>query len=73
MASGERYRCLAAEFEKRARGEVDSAKATEFRALARSYLRLAEQADANDQLDLVYETPLRGHGGDDSGDSPQET
>ena len=66
MTSGERYRRLAADFEGRAKDEADPAQVTEFRALARSYLRLAAQADANDHLDLVYETP-RWQGGDDPG------
>ena len=54
------YRVRAAELHARAACENDPASKTELESLARSYLRLAEQAEQNSRLDLTYETPLPG-------------
>ena len=57
MTSGEKYRHRAAQFDATAKQEGDPRKRTEFDRLARSYRRLAEQADINDQLDLACRPP----------------
>jgi len=49
------YLTRAAEFFARARG--DTSHRGEFESLAKSYLRLAMQADRNSHLDVVYEPP----------------
>lgn len=59
MTPWEQYRVKAAELHARAACENDSALRIELENLARSYLRLAEQAEQNSRLDLTYETPLR--------------
>jgi hypothetical protein len=51
------YLMKAAELISKVDGELDPALKTEFENLARAYLRLAEQADLNNQTDIVYETP----------------
>jgi len=51
------YRIKAAElFALASQGHYRALK-IQFEHLARAYLRLAEQADRNSQLDLSYETP----------------
>jgi glutamate/tyrosine decarboxylase-like PLP-dependent enzyme len=59
MAAGDRYRTLANNclaLAKVARSEIAK---QDLMHLARTYLRLAEQADQNALNDLVYETPDR--------------
>lgn len=57
MSTGESYRAKAAEFDARARREIDPLLREQWDGMAKSYRRLAEQADRNAQLDLVYEPP----------------
>jgi hypothetical protein len=59
MTPWDEYRVKAAELHARAACDNDPALKTELESLARSYLRLAEQAEQNSRLDLTYETPLR--------------
>jgi hypothetical protein len=59
MTPWDEYRVKAAELHARAACENDLALRIELENLARSYLRLAEQAEQNSRLDLTYETPLR--------------
>jgi hypothetical protein len=58
MTAGGSYRLKSAELHAKAKTESNSEARTELEFLAQSYLRLAEQADRNAQLDLTYETPL---------------
>lgn len=53
------YRIKAAELRARARTEVKPELATEFERLAHAYLILAEMAVRNNQVDIVYETPIK--------------
>jgi hypothetical protein len=57
MAAGDQYRVRAAEFEAKAKCESNPEIQASFEHLARSYRRLAEQADRNSLTDLVYEVP----------------
>ncbi len=57
MTSGDKYRTKAAALRAKARYERDPALRAEFEVLALSYLRLAEQAERNKQIDISYETP----------------
>jgi hypothetical protein len=57
MTAGNEYRVKAAEFRAKAATENDPEIKAEFESLARAYLRLAEQAERNSELDLTYETP----------------
>jgi len=57
MSTGETYRAKAAEFDARAKREIDPSLREQWDGMAKSYRRLAEQADRNAQLDLVYEPP----------------
>ena len=57
MTPGDQYRVRAAELHARAVNKSNSKHRLQFEALAQSYLRLAEQADRNQQLDISYETP----------------
>jgi hypothetical protein len=57
MAAGDEYRVKAAEMNARARKERDPLIRAEHENLALAYLRLADQADKNAKIDLVYETP----------------
>jgi hypothetical protein len=57
MTSGDQYRVRAAELHARAINDSNSQQRLQFETLAQSYLRLAEQADRNQQLDISYETP----------------
>jgi hypothetical protein len=54
------YLVRAAELIAKVDSETDPALKAEFDNLARAYLRLAEQAERNDQTDVVYETPNKG-------------
>lgn len=58
MTSAEQYRVLAARFRAHARSAATPRLAGEWEHLARCYVRLAEQAERNSGLDLVYETPV---------------
>jgi hypothetical protein len=55
MSPADQYRQLAAELGCKARGERNESLAAELSALARAYLRLAEQADQNSGTDLWFE------------------
>ncbi len=57
MTSGVDYRIKAADLRERATREKDPWVRAEFENLARAYLRLAQQADRNQQTDIFYETP----------------
>jgi hypothetical protein len=57
MAAGDEYRVKAANMNARARNERDPLARAEHEKLALAYLRLADQADKNAKVDLVYETP----------------
>lgn len=57
MTQAEQYRALAARFRAHARTTGSARLAAEWEHLARCYIRLAEQADRNLDLDVVYETP----------------
>jgi hypothetical protein len=62
MASGDHYRILAAKCDARACAEGDRAIRHEWEIMAHSYLRLAEQAERDARLDVVYEPlPVRLH------------
>jgi hypothetical protein len=56
LTSGD-YRAKAAELWAKASHESNPEVQAELEGLAAAYLRLAEQADRNQQLDLSYETP----------------
>ena len=56
MTPWDEYRVKAAELHARAACEGDPALKAELENLARSYLRLAEQAEHNSHLDRTYET-----------------
>ena len=56
MSMRDEYLTKAAKFFARAR--CDTSHRDEFESLAKSYLRLAMQADRNSHLDVVYEPPL---------------
>jgi hypothetical protein len=71
MRPAEQYRGLADDCDARARQESRSQFRQEWETLARSYRRLAEQADRNSFNDLVYEPPSPWTRGDhDPDDSP---
>jgi hypothetical protein len=53
------YLMRAAELITKAGDELESELKAELENLARAYLRLAEQAERNDQTDIVYETPTK--------------
>lgn len=55
MAAGDEYRIKAAEFHAYALTENNPKIRAEFENLARAYLRLAEQAQRNEQFDISYE------------------
>jgi hypothetical protein len=57
MTPWDEYRVKAAELHARAACTNDLALKTELESLARSYLRLAEQAEQNSRLNLTHETP----------------
>jgi hypothetical protein len=53
----DQYRVKAAELIALASDQKYTSLAAEFEHLARAYLRLADQAERNSQLDIAYETP----------------
>jgi hypothetical protein len=57
MTQGETYRVKAAELHAQAKQDANPDTRAELERLAKSYLRLAEQADRNSQTNVVYETP----------------
>jgi hypothetical protein len=57
MAAGDEYRVKAADMNARAKNERNPLARAEHENLALAYLRLADQADKNAKVDLVYETP----------------
>jgi hypothetical protein len=59
MTSADHYRALAAQCGAKAKQEADWNVRAEWEHMARSYLRLAEQAERNAQTDVTYETPLQ--------------
>ena len=58
MNPWDEYRVKAAELAARAACENDPQLQEELENLAKSYLRLALQAEQNSRFDLTYETPL---------------
>ena len=54
MSMRDEYRTKAAEFQARAAVESDRMTRLHFESLANDYERLAELADRNAQLDLIY-------------------
>ena len=59
MRSADQYRKLAAELKAKAAKEQDQSFASELDVLARSFLRLAEQAERNSSTDLWLEVGPR--------------
>ena len=57
MTSADEYRVKAADLIAKARQETNLRIRGQLDTLALSYMRLAEQADRNSRVDLVYETP----------------
>jgi hypothetical protein len=57
MPSGDEYRAKAAGLFASAAAEANTQVQAELETVARSYLRLAEQADRNSTNDIVYVTP----------------
>jgi hypothetical protein len=57
MTMRDEYRTKAAEFQARARCASDGMTRLHFESLAKDYVRLAELADRNAQIDLIYERP----------------
>ena len=62
MTPAEQYRVLAAQLRAHARLAETPQLMSEWDHLARCYLRLARQAEENEKLDVVYETPPRRDG-----------
>jgi hypothetical protein len=61
VTPADHYRALAARFRAHARAADSPRLAAEWEHLARCYIRLAQQAEQNLALDVVYETPTRPH------------
>ena len=59
MTPADHYRTLAAHFRAHARIVDSNRLSAEWEHLARCYIRLAQQAEQNLGLDVVYETPKR--------------
>ena len=57
LTSGDQYRLKAAELWAKAQHEPNPEVHAQLEGLAAGYLRLAEQAERNQQLDLSYEPP----------------
>ena len=57
MSARDEYLLKAAHLLVKAGAEPDAALKDELENMARSYLRLAQQAKRNDDTDIVYETP----------------
>lgn len=63
MTAADEYRARAAELLKRARSEASLMIRSEWENLAKSYLHLAEQAERNSRMDIVYEPPRQSPSG----------
>lgn len=59
MTPAQQYRVLASRLRARARFAETPRLVSEWEHLALCYIRLARQAEENEKLDLVYETPPR--------------
>ena len=57
MSTGDEYRIKAAAFHARASCQTSARIKEQYEKLSRAYLRLAEQADRNACVDLLYEPP----------------
>ena len=57
MSTGDQYRIKAAEFHAESQRIADRSLRRQFEDLSRAYLRLADQADRNASIELVYEPP----------------
>jgi hypothetical protein len=57
VSARDEYLMRAAHLLAKAGAEANAALKDEFENMARSYLRLADQAKRNDETDIVYETP----------------
>jgi hypothetical protein len=57
MAAGDQYRTKAASFHARAQFTTSPRMRAQYENLSKAYLRLAEQADRNEQADIIYEPP----------------
>ena len=53
MAAGDQYRIKAAEFRARAQSETRQLFKVQFESLAKAHLRLAEQADLNERVEVI--------------------
>jgi hypothetical protein len=53
MAAGDQHRIKAAEFSTRAKSEARPQIRVQFENLAKAHLRLAEQADLNDRVEVI--------------------
>jgi len=58
MASGDQYRIKAASFHASAPCAHSPRLRVQYENLSKAYLRLAEQADRNDVVDITYEPPV---------------
>jgi hypothetical protein len=58
MTNGDQYRIKAAEFHAEAQQVADASLRGQFEDLSRAYLRLANLADSNATIELIYEPPL---------------
>jgi len=68
MAVGDAYRAKAAQFLAKAQTESDPKRLMEFGKLAAAYEHLADQAERNVHLDLVYESSPSRDSDDASGE-----
>jgi hypothetical protein len=59
MTSADHYRALAGQCDAKAKQEADWQIRAEWEHMARSYHRLALQAERNAQTDVTYGTPLQ--------------
>jgi hypothetical protein len=57
MDTGDHYRVKAAKFHAQAQSATNARLKRQFEDLSRAYLRLAEQADRNATVELIYEPP----------------
>lgn len=69
MTPAEQYRAMASRLRAHARLADTPQLTSEWEHLALCYLRLARQAEENEKLDLVYETPPR-RADDAAGEAP---
>ena len=57
MNPADQYRIKAGDLAALAKAEMNPFGKAEYERLSQAYLRLADQADRNARMDLVYETP----------------